>query len=128
MRIRVDAAEHALDVQVTQTRSNWLRMTTVAHRAFTPARLLGSGFVAGLLVGFTAPLSKLGGSSRLIQFATQLAGLATAIQAQVAAQQATEAADEVTEAADTAAVAADTATDAVAEAEPALARMPRDAA
>ncbi len=75
LRVRVAAAERALATQLDETRSRWHTLRDDTRRTATPLRIVVAGFASGLLVGFTAPLAKLGASPRLVQFVTQLANL-----------------------------------------------------
>ena len=97
LRTRVEAAERALDARMSYADSRWEHMKHVIRVAMTPGRLLGTGFLTGVLVGFTEPLAKLGGGSRLVQLATSLIALIGAVEAKAAAEDATDAADTATE-------------------------------
>jgi hypothetical protein len=74
----------------------------------TPLRILATGFGAGFLTGITAPLAKLNGGARLVQFITSVIALVGATEAKDAAEEATDAAG----------VASDTATEVAAVADP----------
>lgn len=112
LRTRVEAAERALDARMSYAESRWEHLKRVVRVSMTPGRLLGTGFLTGVLVGFTEPLAKLGGGTKLVQFASSLIALIGAVEAKAAAEEATDAADtatEVTVAADPAAAEAVTA-------------------
>ena len=106
LKTRVTVAEEALAAQLDHTQSSWYRLKAVAGEAFTPARIVGSGVLSGLIVGFTAPWARLGGTMRIVELGTSVANLVGALQAQAAAEEASDAADSASEvAADTVAVA-----------------------
>ncbi len=109
LRIRVEAAERALDARMSYADSRWEHMKQVTRAAMTPGRLLGTGFLTGVLIGFSEPLAKLGGGTRVVQLMTSLIALIGAVEAKAAAEEASDAADtatEVTVAADPAAAEA----------------------
>lgn len=109
LRRRVRAAELALHQRVDETQADWQRLSEHTRRAATPLRIVGAGFVSGLLIGFTAPLARVGASPRLLQFVTQLASLIGALQVQQAAEEATDAAADAGAAAENAGAVAATA-------------------
>jgi methyl-accepting chemotaxis protein len=106
LKTRVDVAEKALAAQLDHTQSSWYRLKTVAGEAFTPLRIIGTGMLSGLAIGFFAPWARLGGTMRIVELGTSVANLVGALQAQAAAEEASDAADSAVEvAADTAEVA-----------------------
>jgi hypothetical protein len=117
LRQRVIESERDFEVQVVRTEQDWEVLKRTVRFAMTPLRILSSGFVAGLVTGFAAPLAKMNGGARLIQFASSLITLVGAAQAKDAADDASDAADTATE----------TATDvaAVVETEPGLVEAQR---
>lgn len=108
LKQRVIEAERDFEVAVVRTEQGWVLFKRTLKYAMTPARILATGFGAGFLTGITAPLAKLNGGARLVQFITSVIALIGATEAKEAADQATEAAD----------VATDTATDVAAVADP----------
>lgn len=97
LRTRVEAAERALDARMAYAETRWQHMKRVTREAMTPGRLLGTGFLTGVLVGFAEPLAKLGGGTRLVQLATNLIALIGAVEAKAAAEDASDAADTATD-------------------------------
>ena len=108
LKQRVVEAERDFEVAVVRTEQGWVLFKRTLKYAMTPARILATGFGAGFLTGITAPLAKLNGGARLVQFITSIIALVGATEAKDAADQATEAAD----------VATDTATEVAAVADP----------
>ncbi len=101
LKQRVVEAERDFEVAVVRTEQGWVLFKRQLKYAMTPARILATGFGAGFLTGITAPLAKLGGGAKMVQFITSVIALIGATEAKDAAEEATEAAD----------VATDTATD-----------------
>lgn len=97
IKTRVDVAEKAFANQVELTQTRWHRLRTLAGEAFTPARIVGTGALTGLVVGFTAPWARLGGTMRIVELGTSLANLVGAMQAQAAAEEASDVADSASE-------------------------------
>lgn len=110
LKQRVVEAERDFEVAVVRTEQGWVLLKRTLKYAMTPARILATGFGSGFLTGMTAPLAKLNGGTRLVQFITSIIALVGAAEAKDAAEQATEAAD----------VATDTATEVAAVADPDL--------
>ena len=108
LKQRVVEAERDFEVAVVRTEQGWVLFKRTLKYAMTPARILATGFGAGFVTGITAPLAKLNGGARLVQFVTSIIALVGATEAKDAADQATEAAD----------VATDTATEVAAVADP----------
>lgn len=111
LKQRVLQAERDFEASIVRTEQSWTVMKRTLKYAMTPARILASGFGAGLLTGFTAPLAKLNGGAKLVQFITSVVALVGATEAKEAAEQASDAADtaadtacEVAEVADPAAM------------------------
>lgn len=115
VRAHLEAAEAHFELCRHRTTLAWSELTHTTQRSATPARLLGAGFAAGLLLGIAEPLARLAQGTRFVDLATSLVSLAGALQAQVAAETAGEAADVAHEAASTAEVAGETARQAVRE-------------
>ena len=106
IRTRVEVAEKAFANQVELTQTKWYRLKTLAGEAFTPARIVATGALTGLAVGFTAPWARIGGTIRIVELGTSIANLVGAMQAQAAAEEASDVADSASEVAvETAAVA-----------------------
>lgn len=106
IKTRVDVAEKAFANQVELTRTKWYRLKTLAGEAFTPGRIVATGALTGLAVGFTAPWARIGGTIRIVELGTSIANLVGAMQAQAAAEEASDVADSASEVAvETAAVA-----------------------
>lgn len=97
IRTRVEVAEKAFANQVEMTQTKWYRLKTLAGEAFTPARIIGTGALTGLAVGFTAPWARLGGTMRIVELGTSIANLVGAMQAQAAAEEASDVADSASE-------------------------------
>lgn len=97
LRQRVIEAERDFEVQVVRTEQDWEVLKRTVRFAMTPLRILSSGFIAGIVTGFAAPLAKMNGGARMIQFASSLITLVGAAQAKDAADDASEAADTATE-------------------------------
>ena len=108
LKQRVVEAERDFEVAVVRTEQSWVLLKRTMKYAMTPARILVTGFGAGFLTGLTAPLARLNGGAKLVQFVTSIIALVGATEAKEAADQATEAAD----------VASDTATEVAAVADP----------
>jgi hypothetical protein len=108
LKQRVVEAERDFEVAVVRTEQGWVLFKRTLKYAMTPARILATGFGAGFLTGITAPLAKLNGGAKLVQFVTSIIALVGATEAKDAADQATEAAD----------VASDSATEVAAVADP----------
>jgi hypothetical protein len=107
LRQRVLQAERDFEVAVARTGQSWVVLKRTLTYAMTPARILATGFGAGLLTGLAAPLAKLGGGTRLVQFITSVIALVGATEAKDAAEEATEAADTATDTAYDVATVAD---------------------
>ena len=108
LKQRVVEAERDFEVAVVRTEQSWVLLKRTMKYAMTPARILATGFGAGFLTGITAPLARLNGGAKMVQFVTSIIALVGATEAKEAADQATEAAD----------VASDTATEVAAVADP----------
>ena len=83
-------AEKAFANQVELTQTKWYRLKTLAGEAFTPARIVATGALTGLAVGFTAPWARIGGTIRIVELGTSIANLVGAMQAQAAAEEASD--------------------------------------
>ena len=107
LKQRVIEAERDFEVAVVRTEQGWVLFKRTLKYAMTPARILATGFGAGFLTGITAPLAKLNGGAKLVQFITSVIALIGATEAKDAAEQATEAADVATDSATEVAAVAD---------------------
>lgn len=97
IKTRVEVAEKAFACQVEVTQTKWYRLKTLAGAAFTPVRIVATGALTGLAVGFTAPWARLGGTMRIVELGTSIANLVGAMQAQAAAEEASDVADSASE-------------------------------
>jgi hypothetical protein len=110
LKQRVVEAERDFEVAVARTEQSWVLMKRTLKYAMTPVRILATGFGAGFVTGITAPLAKLNGGARLVQFMTSVIALVGATEAKDAAEEATDAAG----------VASDSAVEVAAVADPAV--------
>ena len=97
LKRRVLQAERDFEVAIVRTEQSWTVMKRTLKFAMTPARILATGFGAGLVTGLTAPLAKLNGGTRLVQLLTSVIALVGATEAKDAAEEATQAADTATD-------------------------------
>jgi methyl-accepting chemotaxis protein len=97
IKTRVQVAEQAFANQVETTQTKWYRLKELAGEAFTPARIVATGALTGLAVGFTAPWARIGGTMRIVELGTSIANLVGALQAQAAAEEASDVADSASE-------------------------------
>jgi len=97
IKTRVQVAEKAFANQVDMTQSKWYRLKELAGEAFTPVRIVATGALTGLAVGFTAPWARIGGTMRIVELGTSIANLVGALQAQAAAEEASDVADSASE-------------------------------
>ena len=107
LKQRVAQAERDFEVSIVRTEQGWVVLKRTLKYAMTPARILATGFGAGFLTGMTAPLAKLNGGAKLVQFITSVIALVGATEAKEAAEQATDAADTATDTAYEVATVAD---------------------
>lgn len=107
LRQRVVEAERDFEVAVVRTGQSWVVLKRTLKYTMTPARILASGFGAGFLTGITAPLARLNGGARLVQFLTSVIALVGATEAKDAADEAAQAADTATDTAYDVATVAD---------------------
>jgi hypothetical protein len=96
MRIRADAAERAFEQSLAQVEDDWGDLKTTTRNSMTPLRIIGSGVLAGVVTGFAAPLSRIGGSARVVQLVSSLATMLGVFEAKEAADEASQAADAAT--------------------------------
>jgi hypothetical protein len=96
MRTRADAAERAFEQSLAQVEDDWGDLKDTTRASMTPLRILGTGVLAGAMTAFAAPLSRIGGSARLMQLASSIATLLGVFEAKEAAEEATAAADTAT--------------------------------
>lgn len=97
LKRRVLQAERDFEVSIVRTEQGWTVLKRELKFAMTPARVLATGFGAGFLTGITAPLAKLNGGARLVQFITSVIALVGATEAKDAAEEATQAAGTATD-------------------------------
>lgn len=76
LRARVRAAEARAAASLQHNAAAWSAVRDNARRSLTPARLLGAGFVSGLLLGIIEPLARLTQGTRFVELATSLANCA----------------------------------------------------
>jgi hypothetical protein len=93
LRAHVDAAEAQLEQRLRRSEQAWSELKHSARRSATPTRILGAGFLSGLLLGVSEPLARLTQGTRFVDLATSLISLAGALQAQAAAETAGDAVD-----------------------------------
>ena len=84
LRARVRAAEARAAASLQHNAAAWSAVRDNARRSLTPARLLGAGFVSGLLLGIIEPLARLTQGTRFVELATRLVSLVGSVQAQFA--------------------------------------------
>jgi len=97
LKRRVLQAERDFEVSIVRTEQSWHVMKRTLKYTMTPVRILAAGFGAGFLTGITAPLAKLNGGAKLVQFITSVIALVGATEAKDAAEEATQAADTATD-------------------------------
>lgn len=102
MRARTDAAERAFEQSLAEVENHWRDLKDTTRDSMTPLRILGSGVLAGWLIGIAAPLARIKGGTRLVELATSVMTMMGAVEAREAALHATEAADTATVVASTA--------------------------
>lgn len=115
LRAHVDAAEAQLMQRLQRNEYAWDQLKHTAERSLTPARILGAGFLGGVLLGVSEPLARLTQGTRFVDLATSLVSLAGALQAQAAAESAGEVADVAQDAANEAQAASQAASAAASE-------------
>lgn len=96
LRTRTEAAERAFEQSLAQVENEWGDLKQTTRASMTPLRILVSGAVAGALTGVAAPLSRIGGSARLVQLASSIATLLGVFEARQAADEASVAAETAT--------------------------------
>ncbi len=84
LRARVIAAEARATASLQHNAAAWRAVRDNARRSLTPARLLGAGFVSGLLLGISEPLARLTQGTRFVELATRLVSLVGSVHAQFA--------------------------------------------
>jgi hypothetical protein len=115
---RVEAAEREFEASVATARSDWSALKDDTKAAMTPTRIVVGGFLSGFLLGLSAPLARIGGSARVVQFASSMLSLLGSLQAREAAAQAQDAAETATDVAQDSEAAAEQVVEAVEDIRP----------
>lgn len=90
LKQRVVEAERDFEVAIVRTQQGWMLFKRTLKYAMTPARILATGFGTGFLTGIAAPLARVNGGARLVQFITSLIALVGAAEAKDAADHAAD--------------------------------------
>ncbi len=92
---KVHQAEDALEERERAVGAELRRLTNTWREAWTPARIVIAGLVAGFAVGRAEPLRAIGKSGNLMQLVSMVSSLFAGGSAHVAAEEATEAKEQV---------------------------------
>jgi hypothetical protein len=114
LRLRVERREQLLDGRLSQTQTAYAKLRRNWREAWTPARIVIAGLLAGFVAGHAEPakaIRRIGaiGGPQWIRTFSALSGLFASVQAIIAAVTAKSAAKTADQAAETADVAAETA-------------------
>lgn len=94
---KVQQAEDALEEKERGVAANLRQLTHTWREAWTPARIVIAGLVAGFAVGRAEPLRAIGKSGNLMQLVSMVSSLFAGGSAKVAAEEATQAREQVQE-------------------------------